>query len=63
MRIKAFGKKSTELLQRYQKKDSFTPYTPARVARVEKAISTDPIYPLIHEIILAEKNAGNLKKN
>jgi hypothetical protein len=60
IRIKAFGKQAQKNFNVIEKGQFYT----LQYARVDEAISVDHIFPLIHEIVIAEirKNAGNLNK-
>jgi hypothetical protein len=51
IRIEAFGKKAQNYFNVIEKGQ----FHNLQYARVEKVVITDQIYPLIHEIILAEK--------
>lgn len=59
IRIKAFGKQAQKNFNVIEKGQFYT----LQYARVDEAISVDHIFPLIHEIVIAEtrKNAGYLK--
>jgi hypothetical protein len=56
----AFGKQAQKNFNVIEKGQFYT----LQYARVDEAISVDHIFPLIHEIVIAEirKNAGNLNK-
>jgi hypothetical protein len=60
IRIKAFGKQAQKYFNVIEKGQFYT----LQYTRVDEAISTDQIFPLIHEIVIVEtrKNAGYLKK-
>jgi hypothetical protein len=63
--IKAFGKQTQKYFKVIEKGQFYgCQFYTLQYARVDEAISTDQIFPLIHEIVIAEtrKNAGNFKK-